>query len=359
MLLTHLRGCTRVYGDLPARLSVHYRYEMNLNSITRFTMKLPTRHSSIQHSMSKRSINYGSNPLGRPSTSEYKRFKQRPSASNSTLRRQLPLLLGGGALGIGGYYVTHLETVPMTGRRRFMSMSPENEEKLAKISYNGVMQEFGRNILPPSHPITVFVRRVAERIIQASGMTDLNWEVFVIDSPIPNAFVLPGGKVFVFTGILPMTQDEQGMAAVLGHEIAHQVARHTAEKVSFTKLIIMFQLFLSLFIDPNLVFNQFFQQVGIMLPFSRKCEREADQIGMQLMAQACYEPSAAIAMWHRMNQKQKVQPIQYISTHPSHESRIKYLEKWLPEAQVTLANSDCHAELSNLADAFHRAWARW
>ncbi|KAI9591102.1 peptidase family M48-domain-containing protein [Syncephalis fuscata] len=269
------------------------------------------------------------------------------------------MIIAGGIIGIGGYYVTHLETVPMTGRRRFMSITPEGEKQLAKMSYNGVMQEFGRHILPSSHPVTIFVRRVAERIIQASGMTELNWEVFVIDSPIPNAFVLPGGKVFVFTGILPMTQDEQGMAAVLGHEIAHQVARHTAEKVSFTKLIIMFQLFLSLFIDSSAVFNQFFQQVGIMLPFSRKCEREADQIDLQLMAQACYDPTAAITMWHRMNQQQKRQPVQYLSTHPSHESRIAYLEKWLPKAQATLSRSDCHAELSDLADRFHNVWARW
>ncbi|RKP24554.1 hypothetical protein SYNPS1DRAFT_23371 [Syncephalis pseudoplumigaleata] len=98
------------------------------------------------------------------------------------------MMLAGGTIGVGTYYITHLETVPMTGRRRFMSISPESEEKLAKISYQSVMQE-----------ASIFVRRVAERIIRASGMTDLHWEVFVIDSPIPNAFVLPGGKVFVFT----------------------------------------------------------------------------------------------------------------------------------------------------------------
>jgi predicted Zn-dependent protease len=146
---------------------------------------------------------------------------------------------GAGLLAFGtSYYVYHLDTVPISNRRRFLDITPKQEQAIAQLSYNEIMTEYGKRILPASHPYTQFVRRVAKRIIQVSGMRDLKWEVHVIDHQEPNAFVLPGGKVFVFTGILPLVQDEDGMAAILGHEVAHQVARHTAEKLSFTKVVL-------------------------------------------------------------------------------------------------------------------------
>ena len=118
------------------------------------------------------------------------------------------------------------------------------------------------------------------------------------------------------------------MAAVLGHEIAHQLARHSAEKLSFAKVILAFQITLMLFgIDPSYIFNQLALNFVISKPFSRKCETEADAIGLQLMAQACYDPEEAVNMWRRMEKAGHGDIPQFMSTHPSHRNRVSFLEK--------------------------------
>ncbi|RUS18137.1 peptidase family M48-domain-containing protein [Jimgerdemannia flammicorona] len=176
------------------------------------------------------------------------------------------------------------------------------------------------------------------------------------------------------------------MAAVLGHEIAHQLARHSAEKLSFIKIIFAFQLFLSLFIDPYFIFNRIFFDFGILMPFSRKCEIEADVIGLRLMAQACFDPREAIYMWQRMDyisQKTGEGKVPaFVSTHPAHKTRIKNLKKevgafnsrlYYPLSEMILlllidfvqlrdiqrAASDCYTEMGLYADMFDRAWANW
>ncbi|KAJ3087324.1 hypothetical protein HK102_011357, partial [Quaeritorhiza haematococci] len=237
------------------------------------------------------------------------------------------------------------------------------EEMLSKQAYAEIMMQYGNAILPANHPYSRFVRKVAERIIKVSGMNDLSWEVYVVNSPQRNAFVLPGGKIFVFTGILPIVGDEDGMAAVLGHEIAHQVARHSAEKLSYLKVLIFFQLVLSLFMDPRLIFNRVFLEFGLMMPFSRKMESEADYIGLKLMAQACYDPRVAITMWERMKLADKLgggnANFEYLSTHPSHDTRIKKIQEWMPEAIETRDKSDCD-QMASILDLFNRRqWASW
>ena len=146
-------------------------------------------------------------------------------------------------------------------------------------------------------------QKVARKLIEVTGLKDkLKWEVNVVDAPIVNAMVLPGGKIFVFTGILPVVKDENGLAAVMAHEIGHQVARHSAEKLSKT---LVFFMPLVIVLDAVFGMGQFSSailQLGFMLPFSRKLESEADYIGLLLMAQACYDPNAAIEMWKRMSQ---------------------------------------------------------
>ncbi|EIE86209.1 hypothetical protein RO3G_10920 [Rhizopus delemar RA 99-880] len=199
---------------------------------------------------------------------------------------------------------------------------------MAVMAYNDVMRQFGRRILPPNHPYTLFVKKVAKRLVKVSGLENMKWEFYVIDSPERNAFVLPGGKVFVFTGILPVVKNEDGMAAVLGHEIAHQLARHSAEKVSFTKIILVLIMTLQLFgVDTTFLFNQVTMNYLLMSPFSRKCETEADLIGLQLMAQACFEPRESLEVWKRMSAISEHDIPQFLSTHPSHENRIQRLKK--------------------------------
>ncbi|KAI8328292.1 peptidase M48 [Blakeslea trispora] len=199
---------------------------------------------------------------------------------------------------------------------------------MAIQAYHEVMAQYGNRILPANHPYSKLVRRVAQRLVRVSGMDDMKWEFYVVNSPERNAFVLPGGKVFVFTGILPVVQNEDGMAAVLGHEISHQLARHSAEKFSFAKILFVLQFSLALFgVDPSFVFNRFSYNFLMMKPFSRKCETEADDIGLQLMALACFDPQEAIEVWKRMDALGEHDVPQFASTHPSHKNRIEFLRK--------------------------------
>jgi hypothetical protein len=133
--------------------------------------------------------------------------------------------------GTGGVYLYNLEEVPVSGRRRFNIIPPSLEASLGRASVDEVKEQYQGQILPDRDPRVQQVKRVLDRLLpfaEGEGLKGLDWEVHVIESPEQNAFVAPGGKVFVFTGILPLCKDEDGIAAVLGHEIAHVVAHHTA-----------------------------------------------------------------------------------------------------------------------------------
>lgn len=176
---------------------------------------------------------YQQAPFGR--RPQYKRFNASGGISAFLLRwagrptfyRDIGLI----TVGVGGVYVYNLEEVPVSGRRRFNIITPGMEEAMGRASVDQVRQEYQGRILPEYDPRVQKVKKVLQRLLpfaEGEGLKDLAWEVAVIDSPEQNAFVAPGGKVFVFTGILPLCRDEDGIAAVLGHEIAHVVAHHTA-----------------------------------------------------------------------------------------------------------------------------------
>jgi len=186
------------------------------------------------------------------------------------------------------------------------------------------------------------VRRVGRRIAEATGRTDYQWEFSLIEDKQANAFCLPGGKVAVYTGILPITRDDSGLAAVLGHEVSHAIARHGGERVTQTLLVQMGLAATQVALarnDPVVV-----QQVtalfgagatvGLLLPWSRAQESEADHLGLIFMAKAGYDPHAALDLWNRMAEaaKGRDRPPEYLSTHPSEATRIKQIEAWIPEA---------------------------
>ncbi|KAF9438660.1 hypothetical protein BGZ76_006033 [Entomortierella beljakovae] len=243
--------------------------------------------------------------------------------------------------------------VPVSGRRRFIDVSVKQEEAMSKEAYNVIMKQYGHQLLPQSHPYTQYVERIARRIVKAAGMQNLDWEFHVINSDEKNAFVLPGGKVFVFTGILPIAENENGLATVLGHEIAHQLARHSAEKLSFTKVALFIGVIASVIFDPSFTMQNIMMNLGMLLPFSRKCETEADQIGLQLMAQACFDPRESSRVWTRMASQERGPSLAFLNTHPASKDRIHNMEKWMPEAIDTYKNSDC-ATTSAYADMFNR-----
>lgn len=249
-----------------------------------------------------------------PRRTQYNRFGN-THVLHSLWRTSPNVRYGVGAVGLagGGIYYYNRETVPISGRRRFNCISTAWEERMAESQYQGVMQEYGRHVLPPSHPDSEIVNKVLRRLIPAAGLQGQNWEVKVIDDPEQeNAFVLPGGKVFVFSGILPVCAGEDGLAAVLGHEIAHNVAHHTAEKVSQFAYLIPLALFLVWTFDISGQLAQLMVNIALERPGSRKMESEADYLGLLMMAQACYDPNAAVGFWERMSKAEQHAPPQIL-----------------------------------------------
>ena len=284
--------------------------------------------------------------------SQYQRF------DGSRSGRQLPFItflqswrarpsfkyeVGGlGAAG-AGFYVYNLEEVPVSGRRRFNVVGDATMQDMGKQAYQQVIQQYGNAILPSLDPRVLQVKRVLDRLVPSSGLDPGDWEVNVIDSEETNAFVIPGGKVFVFTGILPVCGDDDGLAAVLGHEIAHNVAKHHAEKVSQSYILAAGFMVLQFFFELPDTASNLLLTLAFERPGSRKQEAEADYIGLLMMAESCYDPSAAVSFWHRMREVEKTHPAppQLLSTHPSSASREANLQKWLPQAMDKYSQSEC------------------
>jgi len=230
------------------------------------------------------------------------------------------------------------ETVPVTGRRQLILLPEGTEVQMGLSAYREVLSK-GRVSSDPE--LNTQVTRVGRRIAEATGK-DYQWEFKVLDDKQANAFCMPGGKVAVYTGILPITQDDAGLAAVLGHEVAHAIARHGGERVSQTLLVqstlAATQVALSRN-DPRTVQTVTAllgagAAVGVLLPWSRAQESEADHLGLIYMAKAGYHPSAARDLWLRMAQAERGRgrPPEFLSTHPAAETRIRQIEAWIPEA---------------------------
>jgi metalloendopeptidase OMA1, mitochondrial len=232
---------------------------------------------------------------------------------------------------------TGCETVPYTGRRQIQLVSPSEEAQMGVQSFKEIV---GKSTLSTDAQANAMVQRVGSRI---AAVTDLGyqWEFRVIqDDKQANAFALPGGKVAVYTGILPITRDEAGLAAVLGHEIAHVLARHGGERVSQQMGAQTVTQVLAGMASSNPATVQLVSaalgagaSVGVLLPWGRAQESEADHLGLILMAKAGYDPRASLDLWKRMAEASKGQrPPEFLSTHPAEATRIQQIEGWLPEA---------------------------
>ncbi|KAJ5417673.1 uncharacterized protein N7487_001223 [Penicillium crustosum] len=221
-------------------------------------------------------------------------------------------------VGISGLYLYNTEIVEMTGRRRFNCVSRHQELNMGEESYREVLSAERGKILPHNHPLTRMVDGVLQQLIPQVAIEGADWKVHVIkDDGMVNAFVLPGGKVFVYTGILPICKDEDGLAAVLGHEIAHVVAHHPAERMSNSFITLGAVFAISFLFDVSGQFSSFLLNLMYSLPNSRTQEAEADNIGLMMMSKACFNPEAAVKLWARMHEQEKQAPPQFMSTHPS------------------------------------------
>ncbi|KAE8406080.1 TCP-1/cpn60 chaperonin family-domain-containing protein [Aspergillus pseudonomiae] len=232
----------------------------------------------------------------------------------------------------------------MTGRRRFNCVSAQRELEMGRQSYQEVLNENRGSILPEYHPLTIQVDRVLQRLIPQAPIEGADWKVHVIkDDSMLNAFVLPGGKVFVYTGILPICKDEDGLAAVLGHEIAHVVAHHPAERMSNSFITMGAAFLVSLLFDISGQLPSLLMNLAYSLPNSRTQEAEADEIGLMMMAKACFNHEAAVELWARMQEAEKGAPPQFLSTHPSSYNRMEAIRGWSIKAEAAYEDSGCHA----------------
>lgn len=239
-----------------------------------------------------------------------------------------------GVLIVGVLIIFACETVPITGRQQLMLLSASEEVQLGLTAYREILSKENISQAPQ---VNALVQRVGRRIAAVSNRPDYQWEFRVIEKDEANAFALPGGKVAVYTGMLPYTQTEAGLAVVMGHEVAHALARHGAERLSQSSAanaLIGLGAAVAGIQDPTVMqaINVAYG-IGVALPFSRSQESEADQIGLILMAKAGYDPRQAVPFWQRMSAaKGGSGPPEFLSTHPAGETRIRQLQQWMPEA---------------------------
>ncbi|MBC7920625.1 MAG: M48 family metallopeptidase [Ferruginibacter sp.] len=251
------------------------------------------------------------------------------------------------ALGLF-FLLSNCSTVPVTGRRQ-LSLLPASQ--LQQMSYTSYKQFLDTNKVVGNGSNVETVRRVGVRIQKAvetymaqnnltNQLEGFAWEFNVVESPQVNAWCMPGGKVVVYTGILPITQTETGLAVVMGHEIAHAIAKHGDERMSESLLAngLLQGGQIAAGANPKVINQLLLQAVGAgaqltMLSHSRKQESEADRIGLIFMAMAGYNPSEAVPFWERMAAKSGGnKPPEFLSTHPSDERRIRDIQGLLPEA---------------------------
>ncbi|KAK9469896.1 peptidase family M48-domain-containing protein [Lipomyces arxii] len=235
-----------------------------------------------------------------------------------------------------------------------MMISPSFERWMGDYQYQSVLHEYRGKILPDHHPMVADVQRVMAKLIKVSGITDVEWKIHVIADPRlpPNAFVLPGGKVFVFSSILPLCKNDDGLATVLAHETAHQVARHTGEKMSRMPFTILAVLGVSIITGSSRVISNLMALL-FDLPSSRQMESEADYIGLLMMSQACFNPREAVAFWDRMSKAGLHAPLEYFSDHPSDATRVEHIREWMPQATHARELANCQSAYEFM-DAFRR-----
>jgi predicted Zn-dependent protease len=260
-----------------------------------------------------------------------------PTRGGSTVLGRLNLLLVGW-LAVAGVALPACQTVPETGRKQFVLLSSSDERALGEAAY-GEQLKGAKRIT--SGADFERVQRVGARIAEASkrrygsAVAKFNWEFALIDTPEVNAWMLPGGKSAVNTGLLKVAASDDELAIVMGHEAAHAIARHGAERISRAIAVqaIAVGVLASGEVDPRLV-GVTAAAYGALgeTAFSRSEESEADRIGLVIAADAGYDPRAAVGFWKKMGALGGAKPPEFLSTHPSDETRAKRLARQMPEA---------------------------
>ena len=255
------------------------------------------------------------------------------------------------SLVAAGLFAAGCSTNPLTGKSQFTLLPEEQLQAMATQEYTSFLSS-SKVIASTNNKDAEMVQRVGRRITAAvesyykeKGIADklqgFNWEVKLVDDPAVNAWCMPGGKIVVYTGLLPITQNEAALAAVMGHEVCHALLQHGNQRMSqgMAQQGLGAALSVALANKPAATQNLFMTAYGVgsnvlgVLPFSRKHELEADRYGLMFTAMAGYNPREAIALWDRMEKAGGGQkPPEFLSTHPSEGRRKEQLEKYMPEA---------------------------
>ncbi|RZK54640.1 MAG: M48 family peptidase [Pedobacter sp.] len=246
--------------------------------------------------------------------------------------------------------ISSCSTVPLTGRSRLSLVDDSALQQQAAIGYQQLLSDPTTKVVSTNSANTQMVKRVGAKISAAvtqymnqngfgEQIKNYKWEFNLIESKEINAWCMPGGKVAIYTGILPVTKDEAGLATVMGHEIAHAIAQHSAERASQMQLAQVGSAAVGVASSNSKYADYINAAYGIggqltILKYGRSQELEADKMGLSFMAMAGYNPSTAIGFWQRMAQASAgaAKPAAFLSTHPSDESRIAQIQRDLPAA---------------------------
>jgi predicted Zn-dependent protease len=233
---------------------------------------------------------------------------------------------------------SHRQKTPVTHRVQHVALTDAQQMQLGSQQYAKTLRQDRASVVSTG-PQYAEVQRVARRIevVASRDKPNFVWRVTLIRKKEANAYCLPGGKIVVFTGILPVTENDAGLATVLGHEVAHATAEHVAERIEREHLTEVAAAIIAggvAFTPAQYVRVIALLGVGSGLPFSRSQESEADHIGLVYMARAGYDPHQAVAFWKRMQRASKGQePPEFLSDHPSDAHRVERVEGWLPQAE--------------------------
>ena len=269
------------------------------------------------------------------------------------MNRSLPLVsLATAALGLAA-----CSRVPVTNRAQLNLIPDKIMQDLGKTAYTDTISD--ASVLKTGDESTV-LKRVGQRISKATDETDYQWRYSMLeDDDTINAWCMPGGKIAFYTGILPVLKNESGMAFVMGHEVGHATAHHGAERMSQQLAVLGGVAGLSLYIDgksglsndqKNIIIAALGAgaEVGVLLPFSRKQEREADIIGLMYMSKAGYPPSESTKLWDRMEAQTGGSGVPaFLSTHPSNEKRKETLNDWMGQANKRYQRNKLSGDLTD------------
>jgi metalloendopeptidase OMA1, mitochondrial len=248
--------------------------------------------------------------------------------SHSRRRRAVRNALAGVSIAVA---VAACAEAPVTGRNQLILLPESQVNEMGLAAYQEIKQESDISRDPE---LNEMVQRVGRRIAEVSPQPDWDWEFTVFENPEPNAFALPGGKVGVNTGLFKVAQNEAQLAAVIGHEVAHAIARHGSERMSQGLLAQgLGALAVGTGVNPQVVdLAAQAATLGVILPYSRTQEAEADHIGLLYMAEAGYDPREAIDLWQNFEALGGQRPPEFLSTHPAEGTRIERLQELMPEA---------------------------